>query len=100
MIRRRPLTWVMIALLLLAGAAPTLGRGGAVAAQDAPSGSISFGFWGDPAELRAYQAVADAFQATQPNIEIEINHVPNADDFQSRLATGFAAGDPPDVFLI
>ncbi len=100
MMLRRPLTWAMIALLLLAGAAPTLGRGGAVAAQDAPSGSISFGFWGDPAELRAYQAVADAFQASQPNVDVEINHVPNADDFQSRLATGFAAGDPPDVFLI
>ncbi len=86
----------LVAFLALAGLVAQAG----VAAQEGVSGEVSFSFWGDPAELQAYQAVVEAFEEAHPDVEVEIVHVPRADDFQSRLATGFAAGDPPDVFLI
>jgi multiple sugar transport system substrate-binding protein len=72
----------------------------AVRAQDGPAGELEFAFWGDPAELRAYQTLVEAFEAANPAIDVRIAHVPNSGDFYARLATGFAAGSPPDVFLI
>ena len=72
----------------------------AVRAQDGPAGELEFAFWGDPAELRAYQTLVEAFEAANPAIDVRIAHVPNSGDFYARLATGFAAGNPPDVFLI
>ncbi|MBA3415394.1 MAG: extracellular solute-binding protein, partial [Chloroflexia bacterium] len=71
-----------------------------VQAQEGPAGELEFALWGDPAELRAYQTLVEAFQAANPAITVRIAHVPNSDDFYARLATGFAAGSPPDVFLI
>ena len=72
----------------------------AASAQEGPTGQIEFALWGDPAELRAYQALVEAFEAANPGIDVQIAHVPNSNDFYARLATGFAAGRPPDVFLI
>ena len=72
----------------------------AVRAQDGPARELEFAFWGDPAELRAYQTLVEAFEAANPAIDVRIAHVPNSGDFYARLATGFAAGNPPDVFLI
>ena len=88
----------LLALLLL-GSLVAFGQVGG-ARQSAPSGAVIFSFWGDPAELRAYEAVVAAFEASQPAIDVQIAHVPAADDFYAQLATGFAAGLPPDVFLI
>ena len=64
------------------------------------SGEISFGFWGDPTEASAYEAIAAAFEERNPGIDVQIEYVPNATDFYTRLATGYAAGLAPDVFLI
>jgi multiple sugar transport system substrate-binding protein len=61
---------------------------------------ISFGFWGDPAELAAYQGLAAAYEEANPDRRVRIEHVPGQDDFYARLATGFAAGNPPHVFLL
>ncbi len=93
-----PLVGVLLLALLLSG----LGGGAqqTIARQAEPTGTVSFAFWGDPAELRAYEGVVAAYEATQPGVDVQINHVPSADDFYARLATTFAAGDPPDVFLI
>lgn len=70
------------------------------AAQDLPSGEVTFGFWGDAAEVSAYEAIVAAFEEQYPGIDVQIEHVPNATDFYTRLATGYAAGLAPDVFLI
>ncbi|MGH2604335.1 MAG: ABC transporter substrate-binding protein, partial [Dehalococcoidia bacterium] len=70
------------------------------AAQEVPAGEISFGFWGDPAEADAYEAIVDAFEALHPAVDVQIEYLADADDFYARLATGYAAGDTPDVFLI
>jgi multiple sugar transport system substrate-binding protein len=89
--------WLVGLILGLVLAPPSLA---AAAAQDGPAGEVEFAFWGDPAELRAYQSLVEAFEAANPAIDVRIAHVPNSADFYARLATGFAAGSPPDVFLI
>jgi multiple sugar transport system substrate-binding protein len=71
-----------------------------VGAQEAVSGEVTFGFWGDAAEASAYEAIAAAFEEQNPGIDIRIEYVPSANDFYTRLATGYAAGLAPDVFLI
>jgi multiple sugar transport system substrate-binding protein len=87
------LTVVMVVATLLGMLAPA-------AAQDELGGEVTFGFWGDPAEVSAYEAIVAAFEERHPGIDVRIEHVPNATDFYARLATGYAAGLAPDVFLI
>ena len=89
--------WSVLAAMLIALTA--LGPTVPVAAQEL-SGEISFGFWGDPAEAGAYEAIVAAFEERNPGVDVQIEHVPNASDFYTRLATGYAAGLAPDVFLI
>jgi multiple sugar transport system substrate-binding protein len=91
---RRGLALAMLAVLLLAMPGVAAGR------QEAPSGEITFSFWGDPAELAAYRSLSDAYMAAHPGATIRLAHVPRSDEFFARLATGFAAGNPPDVFLL
>ena len=52
---------------------------------------MTFGFWGDAAEVSAYEAIVAAFEEQNPGIDVQIEHVPNATDFYARL-TGYAAG--------
>jgi multiple sugar transport system substrate-binding protein len=54
---------------------------------------------GDPAERSAYIELADAFHSAQPEIAVEITHIPSANGYRDRVATDFAAGSPPDVTL-
>jgi multiple sugar transport system substrate-binding protein len=67
-------------------------------AQD--STSFRFAFWGDSAEQAAYEEVIAGFEATHPDIDVVIDYTPGQSDFQRKVATDFAGGDPPDVFLI
>jgi multiple sugar transport system substrate-binding protein len=83
---------IVVALGLLL---PGLGAGARQAERE-----VAFGFWGDTAELAAYQGLAAAYEAANPGRRVRIAHVPGQDDFYARLATGFAAGNPPDVFLL
>jgi multiple sugar transport system substrate-binding protein len=56
--------------------------------------------FGDPAELKAYQNLVAAFEKGNPEIEIELIHVPGQSDYRKRLGTDFAGGTPADVVLI
>jgi multiple sugar transport system substrate-binding protein len=62
--------------------------------------SIRFAFWGDPAEQSAYEQVVSGFEATHPDIHVEIDYTPGQSDYQRKITTDFAADAPPDVFLI
>jgi multiple sugar transport system substrate-binding protein len=84
-------------LMLLPAIAVIHASSGAVAQE---SGSVSFAFWGDPAEEDAYERVISEFEATQPDIDVEAQYTADQGDFQTKIATSFAAGSPPDVFLI
>ncbi len=68
--------------------------------QSAPSKqTITFMVFGDPAERQAYLDLVDAFHQTHPNIHVEVTHIPSPRDYRTRLATEFAAGNPPDISL-
>lgn len=64
------------------------------------SHTITFMVFGDPAERRAYLDLVEAFHQAHPNIHVELTHIPSASDYRTRLATEFAAGNPPDVTLM
>src|SRR3712207_3101095 len=63
-------------------------------------GEIELAMFGDPAEVSGYEDMVAAFEDENPEVDVTIAPVPEQDDLAARLTTGFAAGDPPDVFLI
>jgi multiple sugar transport system substrate-binding protein len=65
-------------------------------------GLITFSFMvsGDLAELQAYQKLVASFENQNPNIKIELIHIPGQSEYRTRLAADFAAGTPADVVLI
>lgn len=62
--------------------------------------NVIFMVSGDPVELAAYQSLVDAFHATHPELRVALTHVPGDSDYRQKLATLFAAGNPPDVMLL
>lgn len=60
---------------------------------------IRFAFWGDPAEHAAYQSVVAMFETAHPEIAITVDYTANQGDYYRKIASDFAAGQPPDVFL-
>ena len=62
--------------------------------------SVSFAFWGDPAEAAAYEEVIASFEAREPGIQVEAQYTPGKSDYRKRISTAFAGNRPPDVFLI
>ncbi|MEA3335954.1 MAG: sugar ABC transporter substrate-binding protein [Chloroflexota bacterium] len=61
---------------------------------------VTFMVFGDPAELVAYEALVDAFEAGHPDIGVEMRHIPGQAEYRRRLATDFSAGAPADVMLL
>jgi multiple sugar transport system substrate-binding protein len=91
------LSAVLVAVLLVAAAcAPT----DLILPAGAARTTITFLIAGDPADEAAYRTLADSFVNANPDIEVELINIPGAGDFQRRLAADFAAGSPPDGFLI
>lgn len=62
--------------------------------------TVSFLIAGDPAEKAAYETLVAEFEKVHPEINIEIQHIASERDYRARLGSDFAAGTPPDVFLI
>ncbi|MBA3336982.1 MAG: hypothetical protein H0T49_05415, partial [Chloroflexia bacterium] len=54
--------------------------------------TVTFAFWGDPAERVAYEEVIEGFEAAQPGIQVETIYTPGQDDYQTKIATSFSAG--------
>ncbi len=94
---RRSLTWRMW-FALATCIAPLGGFVPTGAAQD--TAAIRFAFWGDPAELAAYERVVAGFEATRPDVDVVVDYTPGQSDYYRKITTDFAGGDPPDVFLI
>ncbi|MBP7686924.1 MAG: sugar ABC transporter substrate-binding protein [Thermoflexales bacterium] len=69
-------------------------------AAPATSDTVSFMIFGDPAELKAYQALASAFEQKHASIKIELIHIPSQSDYRKRMAADFAAGTPANIVLI
>jgi multiple sugar transport system substrate-binding protein len=89
---------VSIVLVLVTGC--TAVRPAATGAQPPEPVTVTFLVSGGPAEQAAYQAVVDRFNALQSEIQVEMSGVPRIADFMTRLTTDFAAGAPPDLFML
>ena len=71
-------------------------------ASPAPGDSTTVSVWvsGDPEETQAFVDVAEAFQASQDAIDIDLVVIAERDDLIARLSTSLAGGEPPDLFLM
>jgi len=61
---------------------------------------VTFMVFGEPAELKAYQDLVDAFQKLSTDIAIELIHIPSQGDYRKRLTADLVGGAPADVVLI
>jgi len=55
---------------------------------------------GGEGELGAVREVVEAFEAANPGVQVDFTGVAEQGDHLARLTAGFAAGNPPDVFLL
>lgn len=91
--------------LLLACAAITAACTGTTSDEQAAparnvSGDLSFLVFGEPEELKAYRNVIRSFKSVEPDVNIKLTVASDRDDLLARLATSFAGGAPPDLFLL
>lgn len=76
----------------LALAAP--GCGG----EESSSGTLRFQLFGDAIEAAVYQDLVDEYERRSGE-SIDLLSIPDQDSHYAKLATSFAGGEPPDVFL-
>jgi multiple sugar transport system substrate-binding protein len=95
-------TWTAILALVLVGCVPVspAAEGSRSAQSSAAPTVVTLLVSGGPAEQAAYAAVVEGFHAVQDEVRVEMSAVPGTNDFLTRLTTDFAAGTPPDVFLL
>ncbi len=55
---------------------------------------------GEAEETAVYRALTAAFEDANPDVSVELIEVAEKDDHLAKLTSSFAAGDPPDVFLV
>jgi multiple sugar transport system substrate-binding protein len=85
-------------LVVLAGALAATGAGLVAGGGDRPA--ISLLVFGDPEELAAYRRLIAAYERREPDARVRLVEASDRVDLIARLSTGFAAGSPPDLFLI
>ena len=97
----KKLSVVFFVLVLVActESSPTPRRTGS-RPEDEPEGPISIQVSGEPEETRVWQALVERFEEDNPDADVELIEVADGEDHLARLATGFAGGDAPDIFLI
>lgn len=92
--------WAFVTLLaLLVTACAPIQPESPAASEPASGASLTFLISGDPTDEAAYQQLIDAFSAEHSDITVDLINIPSG-DFRKRLAADFAAGTPPDLFLI
>ena len=70
------------------------------AAGDGDVTKIQLQVSGEPEETAVYTSIAEQFMKQNEGIEVEVVEVAEKDEHLARLATRFAGGNPPDVFLV
>jgi len=86
--------FVVIALLSLAAC-----RGAAQNDEGQPD-AVTFQVFGEPEETRVYRSLIEQYERSNPAADVRLIELAERDDHLARLATSFAGGEPPDVFLI
>lgn len=56
--------------------------------------------FGDTAEIKSYRELIAAFEAAHPGDTVELLPVGKQSDHMTKLSTAFAAGNPPDLFIL
>lgn len=93
--------WAFVTLLcLLVTACAPIQPEPSAANEPATGASLTFLISGDPTDEAAYQQLIAAFGAAHSEITVDLINIPSGGDFRKRLAADFAAGTPPDLFLI
>lgn len=69
-------------------------------AAQSPKGDITFYFFGDKQEEGAYNTLVAAYNKKYPDVKVTPVVLPDGADYLKKLTTDFAAGSPPDIFLI
>jgi multiple sugar transport system substrate-binding protein len=88
---------LVLCVLVLAGCG---GDGGGNGGSGKVSGDVSFMVFGDPEEIQAYRDVIAAYENEQADVDVKMIEASDRDDLIARLSTSFAAGTPPDLFLL
>ena len=83
---------VVLALALLAACSG--------AEEGAEDTSITVQVSGEREETAVYRAIVQAYENDHPEIDVTLVEVPEKDDHLTKLASSFAVGDPPEVFLV
>lgn len=81
-----------VALALGAALLPSCAGGGGDA--------VRLQVFGDGAEIAAYRELIAAYERANPGADVELVAVPSQSDHMAKLATAFAGGDPPDLFIV
>jgi len=55
---------------------------------------------GEPEETRVYRSLIEQFRKERPDVTINLVEIAEKDDHLAKLATSFAGGNPPEVFLV
>ena len=76
--------------------------GGSAPSADAPQKAqpVRLQIFGDPAEIVAYRELIAAYEAKHPGQRVELIPVGKQADHMAKLSTAFAAGNPPDLFIL
>jgi multiple sugar transport system substrate-binding protein len=70
------------------------------AASAKPTGSIDLQAFGDPPEIKVIEAVIEGFKEQYPGTQVNLISIPSQGDHMTKLQTAFAAGNPPDVWVL
>ena len=62
--------------------------------------TISLVVFGEIEELEAYRTLAESFESSQDDVDVDLVEVPDRQALITRVTTSIAAGDPPDLFVI
>lgn len=95
MFSRLFLCLLMVGLVVTACVSPSVENG-----ESANGVTLTLLISGDPTDEAAYQQLIDAFVTEHSDIAVNLINIPSSGDFRKRLAADFAAGTPPDLFLI
>jgi multiple sugar transport system substrate-binding protein len=91
---------VLLTLLCVLALAGCGGDDGGNGGGGGLSGDVSFMVFGDPEEIQAFRNVIGAYENVQPDVNVNLIEASDRDDLIARLSTSFAAGTPPDLFLL
>jgi len=101
--RRHGRRWVGVAMLAALGTGGcSASDGGQSAGKEGsgPTQRVRVQVSGEPEETQVYAALAQAYERRHRDVRIDLVEVASKGDHLARLSTSFAAGNPPDVFLV